>query len=56
MSSSMLSTVLMIVIAIAVLALIYAASLFSSVKKENSGNKRMRALSSYIHEGGHGFF
>jgi K(+)-stimulated pyrophosphate-energized sodium pump len=51
----MLSTVLMIVIGIAVLALIYAASLFSSVKKENSGNKRMRALSSYIHEGAMAF-
>lgn len=44
-------TILIAVICIAVLALFYAASLFSSVKKENSGNKRMRDLSSYIHEG-----
>lgn len=44
-------TILIIVIAIAILALIYAASLYSSVSKENPGNKRMRELASYIHEG-----
>ncbi|MCF0259499.1 MAG: sodium-translocating pyrophosphatase [Erysipelotrichaceae bacterium] len=44
-------TILIAVICIAILALFYAGSLLSSVKKENSGNKRMRDLSSYIHEG-----
>lgn len=51
MNAFNMETILITVIAIAILALIYAASLFSSVKKESSGNKRMRDLSSYIHEG-----
>lgn len=51
MNNFNMETILIAVIAIAVLALFYAASLFSSVKKESSGNKRMRDLSSYIHEG-----
>lgn len=55
MKESNYTTVLLIVIGVAALALIYALNLFSSVKKENSGNKRMRALSSFIHEGAMAF-
>lgn len=51
MNNFNMETILIIVIAISALALVYAASLFSSVRKESSGNKRMRDLSSYIHEG-----
>ncbi len=50
-----MEVILVAVICISVLALIYASSLFSSVKKENSGNKRMRDLSSFIHEGAMAF-
>lgn len=35
-----MEVILVAVICISVLALIYASSLFSSVKKENSGNKK----------------
>ncbi|OLU45602.1 sodium-translocating pyrophosphatase [Dubosiella newyorkensis] len=48
-------TILGAIIVIAVLALLYALNLFMTVKNESSGNKRMRALSSYIHEGAMAF-
>ena len=53
--SSKMVTFLLIVIAVALLALVYAANLFVTVKRESSGNKRMKALSSYIHEGAMAF-
>lgn len=53
--SSKMVTILLIVIGIALLALAYAANLFFTVKSESSGNKRMKALSSYIHEGAMAF-
>ena len=53
--SSQMRTILMVVIAITLLALCYAANLFVTVKHESSGNKRMKALSSYIHEGAMAF-
>lgn len=55
MNQISMETILIAVICIAVLALFYAATLFSSVKKESSGNKRMRDLSSFIHEGAMAF-
>ncbi|EOS59349.1 V-type H(+)-translocating pyrophosphatase [Firmicutes bacterium M10-2] len=53
--SSKMVTILLIVIGIALLALVYATNLFFAVKNESSGNKRMKALSSYIHEGAMAF-
>ena len=50
-----MEVILCIVIAIAVLALLYAFNLFQAVRRENAGTKRMRALSSYIHEGAMAF-
>lgn len=54
-TSTQMVTILGTVIVIAVLALLYALNLFMTVKNESSGNKRMRALSSYIHEGAMAF-
>lgn len=54
-TSTKMVTILGAVIVIAVLALLYALNLFITVKNESSGNKRMRALSSYIHEGAMAF-
>ena len=54
-TSTQMVTILGAIIVIAVLALLYALNLFMTVKNESSGNKRMRALSSYIHEGAMAF-
>lgn len=54
-TSSKMTMILGIVIVIALLALVYALNLFLTVKSESSGNKRMKALSSYIHEGAMAF-
>ncbi len=54
-TSTPMVTILGAIIVIAVLALLYALNLFMTVKNESSGNKRMRALSSYIHEGAMAF-
>lgn len=40
---------------ISAFALLYAATLYGSVKKESSGNQRMQDLSSYIQEGAMAF-
>lgn len=54
-TSSKMTMILGLVIVIALLALVYALNLFLTVKSESSGNKRMKALSSYIHEGAMAF-
>lgn len=55
MNNSSMVTILVIVMIIAAFALLYAATLYGSVKKESSGNKRMQELSSFIHEGAMAF-
>lgn len=54
-TSISMEVILCIVIAIAALALLYAFNLYQAVRRENAGTKRMRALSSYIHEGAMAF-
>ncbi len=51
MNSGIMQTILIIVIAVAVIALFYALSLYSAVKAESQGTERMKELSSFIHEG-----
>ena len=46
---------MIIVIIVAVCALLYSGSLYVAVRNEPSGNKRMRALSTYIREGAMAF-
>ena len=55
LTSSTMHYSLIAIIVVALLALLYATNLFVSVKNEDSGNKRMIALSSYIHEGAMAF-
>ena len=55
MNSSTMFYGLSIVIVVTIVALLYATNLYVSVKREDSGNKRMIALSSYIHEGAMAF-
>ena len=55
LNSSTMYYGLIAVIIVSLFALLYAVNLFVSVKNEDSGNKRMIALSSYIHEGAMAF-
>lgn len=48
MQNTSMEMILVIVMIISAFALLYAATLYGSVKKESSGNQRMQDLSSYI--------
>lgn len=52
---SMFSTVVLVIVCIALVALIFTYFLYANVKREKAGNARMKALSSYIHEGAMAF-
>ncbi len=55
MQNTSMEMILVIVMIISAFALLYAATLYGSVKKESSGNQRMQDLSSYIQEGAMAF-
>lgn len=55
MNQDRLIIFLVVVIAISCIALLYAWMLYCSVKKEDSGSRKLKELSSFIHEGAMAF-
>lgn len=55
MNQDRLIIFLVVVIAISGIALLYAWMLYCSVKKEDSGSRKLKELSSFIHEGAMAF-
>lgn len=55
MNQDRLIIFLVVVIAISCIALLYAWMLYCSVKKEDPGSRKLKELSSFIHEGAMAF-